>query len=219
MKKECYVNERLLERQAASWLESMRPLLREPWGKPDPARTALLVVDAQRYFFDEASRAFLPAAPVVLPSIVRLADACARAGAHVLLTRHGRAPGGAAGAMGLFWGTDLDEDDPMAEIVGALAGRGFPIVRKRTYDPFHGTDLDERLARAGARWLIVAGVMTDLCCESAVRSAFARGFLPVVPADATATATQELHLSALRCMAHGLAEVTTAGRIVEALGG
>jgi nicotinamidase-related amidase len=219
MKKEKYVIEELLDREAMSWLDAMAPLLREPWGAPEPARTALLVVDAQRYFFDESSRAFIPAAAVVLPSIVRLADACARAGAAVVLTRHARGEGPAARAMELFWGGDLAWDDPLSRIVEPLEGRGFQVVRKHTYDPFLGTGLERLLEERGARWLVVAGVMTDLCCESAVRSAFARGLMPIVPADATATVTQELHLSALRCMAHGLAEVTTTARLVEALGG
>ena len=43
-----------------------------------PERSALLILDMQRYFLDKASHAFVPSAPAVVPRIKRLAAAFTR---------------------------------------------------------------------------------------------------------------------------------------------
>jgi thioredoxin reductase (NADPH) len=60
--------------------------------------------------------------------------------------------------------------------------------------------------------------MTHLCVESTAREAFMLDLEPVVVVDACASVDEELHLGALRALAHGFAVVTRAREIEAALG-
>jgi nicotinamidase/pyrazinamidase len=57
-------------------------------------------------------------------------------------------------------------------------------VRQDAYSGFAGTDLDERLRRAGTRRLFVAGLATDYCVLHTVRDALALGYSTVLLLDA-----------------------------------
>jgi isochorismate hydrolase len=57
--------------------------------------------------------------------------------------------------------------------------------------------------------------MTDLCVETTARQAFMSGFQPVVVSDATASKNEELHLAALKTLAHGFAHIVEARYITE----
>jgi nicotinamidase-related amidase len=61
------------------------------------------------------------------------------------------------------------------------------VMTKQFPDCFVGTDLDERLAAAGATNLVLAGFMTHMCVNSTARGAFNLGYHPTVVASATAT--------------------------------
>ena len=67
---------------------------------------------------------------------------------------------------------------------------GEPVVQKNFPNSFRGTDLDERLKRAGARHLVVAGMMTQMCVDSSVRQAVDLGYRVTLLADACATRAQ-----------------------------
>jgi isochorismate hydrolase len=112
----------------------------------------------------------------------------------------------------------LHDESPFSRIIPEFAAKpGFKVMRKTQYDAFYGTDLERRLKAAGAKSIVVCGVMTDLCCETTARSAFVRGFDILFCADGTATTSEQLHVSALRTLAHGFAEITTCGELAAAL--
>lgn len=179
-------------------------------------RPALLVVDMQRYFTDAEGRAYLPAAHAIMPAVKRLVAAFERVRRPVLFTRHGHARGADAGLMQSWWhGRLLYEDDPDAAIDPALDASAKRVIGKRHYDAFRDTDLGSVLASAHTHMLVVCGVMTDLCVETTARQAFMEGFQPVVALDATATGSEELHLSALKTLAHGFAYVERADHIID----
>jgi nicotinamidase-related amidase len=71
-----------------------------------PARTALLVIDAQREYFDEDGALFTPHAGEIHDNLTRLIDAARAAGAQVVFIRHVMAADGTdAGRMGDFDGS------------------------------------------------------------------------------------------------------------------
>ena len=75
---------------------------------------ALLVVDVQREYFDEAGPAFVPAAAERLDAINGLIEAFRAVGAPVVQIRHAhRADGSDAGRMGDF--LPADEEDSFVE--------------------------------------------------------------------------------------------------------
>lgn len=67
---------------------------------------------------------------------------------------------------------------------------GATVISKATdpareaYSAFAGTDLDERLRRAGTRRLYVGGLATDYCVLNTVKDALARGYSAIVLLDA-----------------------------------
>jgi len=61
-------------------------------------------------------------------------------------------------------------------------------------------------------------VMTHLCYETTARDAFTRDLQPVLLMDGTATGDEELHLSSLRTLADGFAEVLTVQELMARMG-
>ncbi len=84
--------------------------------------------------------------------------------------------------------------------------RGIVIVKKR-YDPFFNTDLEDILKAHQITHLIVAGVLTNVCVESCVRSAFDRDFEVTVIRDATSTYSEELYRASLSTMERHFAKI------------
>ncbi|MCK4594746.1 isochorismatase family protein, partial [bacterium] len=70
---------------------------------------------------------------------------------------------------------------------------------------FFETPLEALLNEKQVTQLVICGVMTHLCCETTARSAFVRGFQVILPVDATATYTKELHRATLLTLSHGFA--------------
>jgi len=63
----------------------------------------------------------------------------------------------------------------------------------------------------------VAGVMTNLCCETTAREAFVRGFRVFFSVDATATSSVDLHEATLKNLAYGFAYFLDCERLKLAL--
>jgi nicotinamidase-related amidase len=85
-------------------------------------------------------------------------------------------------------GSLYDVRDEIGQIVARVAPREGELVIVKNYpNAFTGTDLDQRLAAAPGRDLILAGFMTHMCVSSTARGAFSLGYQPTVVAGATAT--------------------------------
>ena len=48
--------------------------------------------------------------------------------------------------------------------------------------------------------MVIAGIATNVCCESTARDAFARGFRVIVLSDATATGSAEVQEASLKTL-------------------
>jgi ureidoacrylate peracid hydrolase len=66
-----------------------------------------------------------------------------------------------------------------------------PVITKKSYDAFYGTELDEVLQHTGTKTLVICGVTTDICVFSAVTNAFSRNIRPLLVCDATTTTSAE----------------------------
>ncbi len=69
----------------------------------------------------------------------------------------------------------------------AMPQPGETVVVKHTNSAFIGTDLEERLRRAGRETLVITGVITNNSVEATVRMAGNLGFDAIVVSDGTAT--------------------------------
>jgi nicotinamidase-related amidase len=212
---EAYVRQEDLDRKLEEWLAQIARYDR-PWIDLDPAHAVLLVVDLQRAFTDPRFESFLPAVEAILPRVNRLVAAFHAAGRPVLFTRHAHPREESGSAMERWWKELLREGTEEAELDPRLDRRpGDPVVTKRRYDAFFDTPLEKLLRRRGAKGIVLAGVMTNLCCETTARSAFVRDFDVFFVADGTAAVNEAFHRGSLANLAMGFARVVGSGWVEE----
>lgn len=170
----------------------------DSWERPRfeirPGKAALAVIDIQNDFVEQGAPYECPDGRALIPAVNGLAAACRAAGLPVVLTAiEHRADGSDLGAVRRIHpltasGAALREGTHGVELHPELDVQdGDHVIRKRRYSAFFGTDLDLLLRGLGVETLIVAGVATNVCCESTVREAFFRGYQVVFLADGNAT--------------------------------
>lgn len=191
------------KRTVERWKRAIAPYCR-PAPRAVAARSALLVVDMQRYFQAMCD----PIAATVREAV----DGCRSLGMPLLFTQHGHAdPRTDGGMLAAWWGDLILEGTADHRLMQGLGREpGDSVFAKRRYDAFFGTELEAELRRRGIEELAMAGVMTNLCVETTSRSAFVRDFRVRVLMDATATADEQMHVASLVNMAYGFAHVQTA---------
>jgi len=170
----------------------------------DPAHAALLIIDVQNYcvraevgkteYFRQSLR------NSVLPNIRRLQTACRSGGIEVMysvienMTRDGR-------DRSLDYkisGIDVQCGSWEAHVVDEIAPADDEMIfRKTSSSVFISTNIDYVLRNLGARSLIITGIMTDQCVESAVRDACDVGYLVTLVTDACTTTSADRHEQSL----------------------
>ncbi len=169
-----------------------------------PERSALVVMDMQRYFLEEKSHAFIPSANAIIPQIRSIAQEYYRKNLPVIFTQHINSPENAQ-SMKKWWKDLIREDSPLREITKEIdTSKGY-LIKKTQYDAFYKTPLEDLLRELKVEQLIITGVMTNLCCETTARSAFMRGFDVFFAVDGTATYNEDLHFSSILNLAFGFA--------------
>ncbi|CAM6117258.1 unnamed protein product [Calypogeia fissa] len=172
--------------------------------KPDPAHAALLVIDMQEFFRD-ISKAIIP----TLQTVIRSAR---KAGIPIVYTQHSHKRPEEDGMLGEWWdGNLIGYGTHEAELIPEVEStKDDKLVSKHVYSAFVNTDLESHLRQIGRSEVIITGVMTNLCCETAARDAFCRGFRVFFSTDATATSAEEYHVSTLRNLGYGFAYLVNA---------
>lgn len=180
----------------------------------DPGSTALLVIDMQRDFLDQAGMAALEGEPVeqlraVMPNVAAVTDSARSAGVAVIHTREGYAPDlsdvsamkaarasvGAPGPLGRF----LIRGEPGHDFHQGFGPQGDElVVDKAGFSAFYGTGLEDRLRGEGVTHLLICGITTQCCVHSTLRDAVDRGFYCLTIADACAAFEPEVHEAVLR---------------------
>ena len=174
----------------------------------DPPRMALLVIDMQEAFLEPSGVMYLPQGAAIVPSVARVAAFCRAAGMTVVWTRmsHERMRQGIYPELfpqhfNADGSPKLTRDTPGYQIhadLGAVSGDVF--VDKFAYSAFDGTELEAVLRRAGCDTVVIAGIATNVCCESTARDAFAHGFRVITLSDATATGNEEVQVASLKTL-------------------
>lgn len=168
------------------------------------ANCALLLVDVQKYFFDPKSPLFIPDSSQIIRNLKKLEETFLSKGRGVYYTRHADKKGG---PMDKWWKNIMPLKSEFSPLV--LEAPPENIILKSSYDSFYETDLEKRLEGDNVSQLVVAGVTTHLCVESTVRSAFIRGYRPVIPVDAVGSKYESLHINSITSLAHGFAVIST----------
>ena len=203
-----------------SWKTAYRSFYYEKAPLPDdlvldPAKTALLVIDVQNVYLAEPQdvqeharwAGFMQRMhTTVIPNIERLIQACRTKSVEVLFARiacvtsDGRERSLSQKKPG-FNNLLLPKDDWESQIVDRLAPQADEIVVLKTTDSaLTGTNLRLMLHNLGVEHVICAGIFTDQCVSSTVRSLADESFDVVVCHDACAAATDDLHEHELRVL-------------------
>jgi biuret amidohydrolase len=197
----------------SNWKTTYRSFYYETAEEPDDlilpsAETALLVIDIQNTYLEvpddpvEAIRwkpFFDRMNGTVIPNTVALADWARKTGIEVIFARiacqkdNGRDRSLSQKKPGFNY-LLLPKDQPYSQIVSELTPQGDEItVLKTTDSALTGTNLRLILHNMGIYNVIVAGIFTDQCVSSTVRSLADESFNVAVVEDCCAAATDDLH--------------------------
>src|SRR5687767_3188803 len=212
----------------------------------DPSRTALIVVDMQRYFtqpsfpFTEVFEKLSPGASagylkwvreIVIPSIQALLATFRRLGSPVTFTAVGTETGD--GRELPCWLRSFDDlglatlgkriwppvTDPSWEIDEALAPRqGEAVLNKLSAGTFATTGLEQRLRHQGIESVVVTGVSSDVCVATTAREAADRGFRTIMVSDGCTTFSDQMHQASLDTFNIAFGWVRTADEVVALMG-
>lgn len=196
--------------------------------------SALLLVDLQNYCCHPDGGMLRDLAPavragrfgyylhrlgdVVVPNLVRLVAACRARGVEVIhttieaLTADGRDRSLDHKMSGIL----VPRGAWDAQVIDALAPGPDEIrLPKTASSVFNATHLDQLLRNLGIRQLVVAGVLTDQCVESAVRDACDRGYLVTLVSDGCASLSAERDRGSLAAVAGYCRQRTTEALLTE----
>ena len=193
----------------------------------EPDRAALLVVDLQKGEYNPQKREREPERrylfdrirDTVIPNGRRLIAACRHAGVEVVytvvecLTRDGRDRGLDYKVSGIF----VPRGSWQAEVVDELRPAADDIVIPKTSSSlFNSTNFEYVLRNLGVEYVLVMGILTDQCVETAVRDGCDRGFLMTLVDDACATHSAHRHREALHGFG-GYCRVRTTAELLDEL--
>lgn len=179
----------------------------------DPTRAALLVHDLQPYYLDVL-------AANVRTRLVAQVERIVGWAAERRMPVIGSGPRPASvlaqrGLLGQLWGLGPTRDQATATAVQGLESDHVRWIRKRSYSAFFATDLAEELRRLGRDQLVVVGVFATAGVLATTYDAFARDIECIVPIEATADYTGDLHATALTLISALTGRVTTVSQIVD----
>jgi ureidoacrylate peracid hydrolase len=178
----------------------------------DPKRTALVVIDMQNAFVAPGSPAEVPLAREIVPNVNRLAEAVRRSGGRVVWVQTHLHPGDPGGGWPVFFGEIFSPEQSRGYITALTRGTeghrlwaelqkapGDLSAEKTRFSAFlpGACDLPERLLALGMDTVLIAGTLTNVCCESSARDAMMRGFRVIMVSDANATRSDSQHLATL----------------------
>lgn len=215
---EPYVTSKSLKAKTQLWLERIAPFNQHQM-RLNLDKAALLVIDMQRFFLEQASPTFTCGGLAILPTLKRLIASFREADRPVIYVRHVHHPNRLdAGIMGWWWEGMCLEGSPESEVQADITPlSNEKVVLKHRYSAFYNTDLETVLRCLKIEDLVISGIMTNMCCESTARDAYYRDYRVFFLADGTGTINEEMHLASLLNLAFGFAYVTTADGVIQQL--
>lgn len=192
----------------------------------EPAKTALVVIDMQYYYLDD-----VPSAQIIIPTVNRLAAGFRSKGALVAWVQSTAGRGGQSlwplyhdsffqaengarhrdglteGAYGHRLHAELD-----VSTVDLLANKS----RFSAFLPGK-SDLPDLLAARGVENVVIAGVVTNFCCETSARDAMMLDYRVAMIYDATAARYEEDHRMGLSSAFVNFCDVRMADEMLESV--
>jgi ureidoacrylate peracid hydrolase len=193
----------------------------QPFTSIEPRKTALLVVDMQTGFLGPGAVGEIPTAREIVPNVNRLGAGLRRAGGTVawIVSRYG--PGAEQDWTTFFnfiMTGEASDRFRLAFWEGRLEHALWPelerqpadlLVSKNRLTPFADPSrARERLLRArDIDMVLIAGTVTNVCCECTARDAVMRNFKTIMIADANAARADFEHSATLSIFLHAFGGV------------
>jgi biuret amidohydrolase len=223
-------------------LEIIRSKDQAPLGL-DVDASALLIVDAQRYFarpeypFGQTFERLVPGSTsgyfervraTVLPNIKRLQDAFRSSGRPVVFCVAGSYTDDGSDMPGWLRGFDqlsraiVGErsipkiGDPSWEIDDDISPEpGEIVLNKTSSGPLATTKLDQILRNMGISSLVVCGLTTAVCVSQTARETADRGFNVIIAEDASTEMSKDLHRAAIETFSLTSGRVRNTNAIIQ----
>jgi len=181
-------------------------------------RTALVVIDLQRAFMEKGAPSEVPQAREIVPAINTLAARLRAAGGTVVFVQATFEAGGWPNFFDHMVAPELSQRILDALQQGADLHRLWPelevqsgdvVVPKYRLSAFlPGTSTLPAILRGrGIDTVLIAGCMTNVCCDTSARDAVMTDFRTVMVADCCAARTDEAHLAALATFLQAFGDV------------
>jgi len=178
----------------------------------DTSRSALVVIDMQRAFCATGAPVEVPIARAIIPNINQLARVCRAAGVPVVWVRMTAWDRDGETSWPLFYSHFATPDFGARHLAALTAGSDLhaladgldvdaadAVIDKTRFSALiqGSSDLDAWCRARGIDTLIIAGTLTNRCCESTARDAMMIGYKVVFIEDANATTSDDEHQAAL----------------------
>jgi ureidoacrylate peracid hydrolase len=194
--------------------------------KVDPAHCALLVIDVQNDFaadggfFHKVGGDLKSIQQERVPALLRLIDRARGAGVTVIFVqaiydpcdlsppmreRNARLNMEIPRCQSASWGADFYRVEPQ---------RGEPVVIKHRYSAMVNTELPGLLKQRGIKSLLLTGIATDTCVESAGRDAYFIDYYVTIVADCCGAASEEDHRGALQRFNRDYGQVVVSADVI-----
>lgn len=161
-------------------------------------KRALLVIDVQKIYALEESSYFVKNSQTIVENINRLISRFHKQNEMIVYIKHEHNPDGSdSGRMFDFAGevedVEFQQNSLEAEFIDGLSIiRNAPVIIKRRYDSFLGTELNNILKENDIEKVVICGFMTNFCCESTARHAHDIDYFVDFVIDAMGTPGTEL---------------------------
>lgn len=163
--------------------------------------TALIVVDMQNIWVHPRGARYLPMSEDIVPKIQELLRFCrSRQVPVIYLHTTKRKDLADAGIFADIKPQTHDADDEWSNFEGSPGAElyepvkpadGDIVVKKFRYSGFYGTQLENLLRALGRDTIAIAGVATNVCCDSTARDGAMRDFKVLFLSDCNASFSQQ----------------------------
>lgn len=160
------------------------------------SKTSLIIVDMQNDFVSPKGALYVKGAESIIPKIQSIIKKAREKNVLVVYTMDTHREDDIEFRI---WPKHVVEGSWGWQIVSELEPRSDDIIlRKMRYDAFFGTPLDHILRIKGIEYVVVCGVVANICVLHTAGSAALHGYKVVLPMDATVAITDFDYYTTLR---------------------
>jgi len=201
----------------------------------NPSKTALIIVDMQNEFLREGGAVYIPNTKKSIENHQELIRTCRGRNIPVFYIKYITPPvptiwrefanafaepplkGCWKGFKRYF--SDVDKELDVTDIIDEIYPESEDcIVEKNWFDSFWASPLESYLRALNIEYVIITGVVTEVCVEATAKGAYFRNFYTVVVSDAVSSAVPEYHNMVLELLGKRWARVISTTEVIEEIG-